>query len=136
MANYRKQRSERKRRLYSAMGKASQRAQAERRMADLPERLAEIAEIEAQNLPRKQGDALGCLQWTDFRTGKIRRWTVKIGDRCDRITLHAPDGRGTGSHGWTWALDHLRGFLAGRKQNEQKKSTRQNNEKTTRTNPD
>ena len=42
------------------MGKASQRAQAERRMVDLPERIREQAEWDAQNLPRKQGDALGC----------------------------------------------------------------------------
>ena len=84
-------------------------------MADLPERLREMAEIELQNLPRKQGDPLGCLQWTDFRTGKVRRWTVRIGDRCDRFTLESPDGRKTDSHGWSWALDHLRGFLVGSK---------------------
>ena len=97
------------------MGLASQRAQRERRMADLPERLRELEEIEAQNLPRKQGDTLGCLQWTDHRTGKVRKWIVRIGDRRDRITLESTDGRKTGSHGWTWMLDHLRGFLAGRK---------------------
>ena len=86
-----------------------------RRDAEMPERIREMEEINAQNLPRKQGDAIGCLQWTDFRTGRVRRWTVKIGDRSDRITLHAPDGRHTESHGWAWALNHLRGFLAGSK---------------------
>ena len=115
MARYQKQRSERKRLKFSAMGKLSQRIQADRRAADLPERIRELAEIDVQNLPRKEGDALGCLQWTDFRTGRVRRWTVRIGDRADRITLHSPDGRKTGSHGWAWALDHLRGFLCGRK---------------------
>ena len=115
MRSFRNQRAERKRLRFSAMGKASQRAQAERRMVDLPERIREQAEWDAQNLPRKQGDALGCLQWTDFRTGRVRRWTVRIGDRVDRITLESPDGRTTGSHGWTWAMDHLRGFLCGRK---------------------
>ena len=78
------------------------------------DRIREIAEIEFENLPRKQGDAIGFLQWTDFRTGKVRRWTVKIGERADQITLHSPDGRSTGSHGWTWALNHLRGYLCGR----------------------
>ena len=97
------------------MGKASQRVQTARRMAYMPERLREMAEWDVQNLPRKNGDALGCLEWRDFRTGKVRRWVVRIGDRADRITLESPDGRQTAAHGWTWAMDHLRGFLAGRK---------------------
>lgn len=29
-------------------------------------------------------------------------------------TMESPNGRKTGSHGWSWALDHLRGLLAGR----------------------
>ena len=81
----------------------------------MPERLREMAEWDVQNLPRKQGDPLGSLQWVDFRTGKVRRWTVRIGARRDQITLHAPDGRSTKSTGWSWALAHLRGFLAGTK---------------------
>lgn len=81
----------------------------------MAERIRELAEIEAQNLPRSRGDALGCLEWRDFRTGKVRRWVVRIGARIDQITLETPDGRKTASHGWTWALDHLRGFLAGTK---------------------
>jgi hypothetical protein len=99
----------------SAMGKASQRIQAAKRELGIAERTREIEEWHVQNLPRKTGDAIGCLQWTEFGTGKVRRWTVRIGDRIDRITLESPDGRKTGSHGWSWALDHLRGFLAGRK---------------------
>ena len=42
--SYRKQRAERKRLRFSAMGKASQRVQSERRMVDLPERIREQAE--------------------------------------------------------------------------------------------
>ena len=99
----------------SAMGKASQRVQQAARMERMADRILELAEYDVWNLPRKQGDALGSLQWTDFRTGKVRRWTVRIGDRIDRITLHFPDGRKTRSSGWTWALNHLRGFLAGTK---------------------
>ena len=86
-----------------------------RRDAEEPARIREMAEIEAINLPHKNGDALGCLQWTDFRSGKVRRWTVRIGDRMDRVTLESPDGRRTGSHGWTWVMDHLRGYLCGRR---------------------
>lgn len=103
--------SERGKRMAAARWKLDR----ERRNAEMPERIREMAEIEAQNLPRQQGDCLGCLQWTDFRTGKVRRWVVRIGDRVDRMTLHSPDGRATRSHGWTWIMDHLRGFLAGRK---------------------
>jgi len=98
------------------MGKKSQAVQSSRRNAEEPARARELAEIEIQNLPRNQGDALGVLQWTDFRTGKVRRWTVRIGDRADRVTLHNPDGRGTGSHGWAWVLNHLRPYLCGRRQ--------------------
>jgi len=115
MKSYRQQRKERNRLRFSAMGKASQRVQAERRIIGIEDRILAMAEIDAQNLPRKQGDAIGSLQWTDFRTGRVRRWTVKIGDRIDRITLHSPDGRKTASHGWSWTMAHLRGFLAGTK---------------------
>ena len=97
------------------MAEARWKLDRERRDAEIPERIRELAEIEAQNLPRKQGDPIGCLQWTDFRSGKVRRWTVRIGNRTDRITLHSPDERSTASHGWTWVMDHLRGYLADRK---------------------
>lgn len=112
MTNYRKQRDERKRLRFSSMGKASQRIQAERKMADLPERLREMAEWDVQNLPRKQGDALGCLQWHDFQTGKVRRWTVRIGNRIDRITVESPGATPSPSHGWTWFLTQLRKHLS------------------------
>lgn len=94
------------------MGIASQKAQAARRLADMPARLRELEEIEIQNLPRRNGDALGCLQWTDFRTGKVRRWVVRIGDRRDRITVEASGGPTSASHGWTWFLTHLRKHLS------------------------
>ena len=112
MTNYRKQRAERKRLRMSAMGKASQRVQQERRM----ERMADHTGIEDEwaviNLPQKQGDALGCLQWTDFRSGKVRRWTIRIGDRIDRITVESPGEKPSSSHGWTWFLTKLRKHLS------------------------
>ena len=97
------------------MGLVSQAKQRAKREAGMPARIRELAEIEIMNLPRKQGDALGSLQWTDFRTGKVRRWIFRIGSRADQVTMHNPDGRGTASHGWTWIMDHLRGHLAGRR---------------------
>jgi len=92
------------------MGIESQRVQAVRRMADVDHRA--LAEIEIVNLPRRTGDALGCLQWTDFRTGRVRRWTVRIGDRSDRITVESPAGKPSPSHGWTWFLTQLRKHLS------------------------
>lgn len=117
MTPLRRNRWQHKRRLASErgrkMGLASQRVQRERRMLDLPDRLRELAEIEIQNLPRKQGDALGCLQWHDFRTGKVTRWVACIGDRRDRVILRSPDGRCSKSHGWAWCLDRIRRVILG-----------------------
>jgi hypothetical protein len=92
------------------MGIASQKAQAARRIA----LLTADDLVDAMAIPRP-GDAVGCLQYHDFRTGRVRRWTVLRGDRLDRVVLRSPDGRKTRSHGWTWIMNHLRGFLAGRK---------------------
>lgn len=111
MPRYRKQLAHRHRLRMSEMGKASQRVQQSKREEGLADRLRELAEIQATNLPRRQGDALGNLQWVDFATGQVRRWTVRIGDRADRITLHSPDGRATESHGWSWTLTKLRKHL-------------------------
>lgn len=106
----------RKRGLYSSaksaqMNKARWDADRERREAEMPDRILELAEIEIQNLPRKQGDILGSLQWTDARSGKVRRWIIRIGDRADRITAEMPHSKATKSHGWAWLLNHLRPHL-------------------------
>jgi hypothetical protein len=74
------------------MAKARWDADRARRKAEMPDRIRELAEIEIQNIPSKRGDALGCLQWTDFRTGKVRRWIFRIGSRSDQVTMHNPDG--------------------------------------------
>lgn len=95
------------------MGRRSQAVQRERREAGMGERLREMAEIAAENLPRREGDAVGCLQWTDFRTGRVRRWVVRIGDRADRLTMETPGGTAGPSHGWAWILDRLRSHLCG-----------------------
>lgn len=97
------------------MAEARWKADRARRDAEMLERIRELAEADAINMPRKRGDSLGSIQWTDFRSGKVRRWIVKIGDRSDRMTFHSTDGRSTASHGWTWFLNHIRGYLAGTK---------------------
>ena len=79
-----------------------------RREAEMPERIRELAMIDAENLPRNQGDMIGALQWLDARTGKSRRWIIRIGDRIDRITIESPGTSATQSHGWTWFFAHLR----------------------------
>jgi hypothetical protein len=83
-----------------------------RREAEMPARIRALAEIEIENLPRHKGDALGCLQWTDFRSGQVRKWVIRIGDRVDRITLESPGKKPTQSRGWTWFLTQLRKHLS------------------------
>lgn len=79
-----------------------------RRDAEAPGRERELAIIEAENLPRREGDAVGVLQWTNLATGQVRRWTLRMGDRADRFTVETADGRATRSHGLTWIFDKLR----------------------------
>lgn len=94
------------------MARARWDAENARREAEGPARLRELAEIEIANLPRRQGDPLGCLQWHDFRSGKVRRWTIRIGDRADRITVESPGTPPSKSHGWTWFMTQLRKHLS------------------------
>lgn len=79
-----------------------------RRIAEAPQRIYQMGLAEAENLPRNQGDMLGSLQWHDARTGRVRRWIVRIGDRADRITIESPGTPATRPHGWTWFFTHLR----------------------------
>jgi hypothetical protein len=74
----------------------------------MPERIAEIRQIEMENLPRSAGDFLGTLQWADARSGKVRRWVVRIGSRADQITVEVPGGKRSNNHGWAWFLSGLR----------------------------
>lgn len=64
--------------------------------------------VAVENLPRTAGDVLGVMQWTCARSGRVRRWVVRIGDRADRITVEAPGEQPTRSHGWAWFLAMLR----------------------------
>lgn len=96
--------SERGRRMANARW-AADRA---RRDAEEPVRLLEMALAEARNLPCREGDAVGILEWTDLREGQKRRWVIRIGDRADRYTAHSPDGRHTPPRGLTWLFNKLR----------------------------
>jgi hypothetical protein len=90
------------------MGKRSQQVQRERRMASItPEFLADLA----ANPPLRKGDALGCIQYHNFRTGKVSRWTVLRGSRVNNYQLRTPDGRTSKPHGLAWILDKLRPIL-------------------------
>jgi hypothetical protein len=79
----------------------------------MPRRVRELAEMDVLNFPGKSGDAVGCLQYHDFSTGKVTRWVVEIGDRADRRVLRAPDGRRSGSAGWAWLLRCVRMVILG-----------------------
>jgi hypothetical protein len=61
--------------------------------------------------PISEGDAIGSLEWRNFRTGKVMRWTVLRGDRVDRVILRHPDGRKTQSHGWDLGDGSFAGVL-------------------------
>jgi len=97
------------------MSRARWAADRAKRDEEEPARVRALAEVEAINLPRKAGDVLGVLQWTDAATGKVRRWRVQRGSRADQVTLAMAGGKPTGSHGWTGVLNQLRGHLCGRK---------------------
>ena len=73
--------------------------------------MRELERIAAVNLPRSRDDILGTLQWTDAGTGKVKKWVVRIGDRSDRVTVEAPGGQATRSHGWTWVFNRLRRWM-------------------------
>lgn len=72
----------------------------------------DLALIRSMNLPRKEGDLLGTLQWTEHSTGKVRRWHIRIGDRADRITFENSHGVTSKSCGWTAFLSKLRRHLS------------------------
>jgi hypothetical protein len=81
----------------------------------MPARIRELAEIEIQNLPRKQGDPVWGIRITNFSTGKVWAWTLRIGKRLNQVTMHSTSGKSSKSVGLTWIMVHLRGYLAGTK---------------------
>lgn len=81
------------------MGKASQRIQQERRLAEMtPEVLMDLA----ANPPYSEGDSLGSLTWHNHRTGRVTKWTVERGPRLNNYRLRSPDGRKSKAHGMAW----------------------------------
>lgn len=108
-AAYYKARSERGRRMAEIRWERDRA----RREALAGEAEKEMAQREAAHPRVKKGMAVGSIEYRDFRTGKIMRWTVLLGDRVDRVMLRAPSGACTRSHGWTWVMDHLRRWLCG-----------------------
>lgn len=89
----------------SALGKRSQAVQRERRMAAIDaEDLAAILTTPVMC----DGTPIGSFQWQDFRTGKIRRWTVLRGNRRNNYRLRTPDGRQSLAHGLAWCLAKVR----------------------------
>lgn len=111
MPRFRKQLLHRNRLRYSAMGKASQRVQRERRIAEItPEFLMDLQ----ANPPLREGDAIGAIEWRNFLTGKVTRWTVLRGDRVNNFKLRSPDGRASKPHGLAWLLGKIRRVILSR----------------------
>ena len=92
----------------SASGKKSQAVQAARRAAAItPEMLMDMLANPAPGA----GDTVGAIQWTDFRAGKVTRWTVLRGNRVNNRQLRTPDGRTSKPHGWSWIMAKLRPII-------------------------
>lgn len=91
------------------LGKRSQQVQRARRAAALAE--------ESGNQPPSPiaGDAIGLLEFRDFRSGRITRWTVCRGNRVNNFTLKTPDGRQSKPHGLAWLLAKVRPILLGKR---------------------
>jgi hypothetical protein len=92
----------------SAMGKASQRVQAARRMAEMtPEILQDLT----ANPHYAEGDSLGSLTWHNHRTGRVTKWIVERGPRLNNYRLRSPDGRKSKPHGMAWMLEKIRAVI-------------------------
>jgi hypothetical protein len=110
VANFTRKLRERNRLKFSAMGKASQRVQAARRLSSVtPEYLAELASA----MPFGKGDPTGAIEIRNFLTGRVLRWTKLRGDRVNQHRLRSPDGRVSKSVSATRIMDRLRKVLAG-----------------------
>ena len=95
--------------------KARWNADRERRDAEASERIREMMIEAIENLPNYEGAPTHIFQIQNLATGKVDRWLMRRGNRIDQVTMESMNGKRTGSHGWTWIMDHLRGFLAGTK---------------------
>lgn len=84
------------------------RNEAVRRKAGEPERMRELEIAESRNLPCSSGDVAGMVQWTNFSTGTVHRWVVRIGDRKGRFTVEPPGGQRSKPHGLSWLFDTMR----------------------------
>lgn len=93
---------------YRAMGKRSQQVRREKRESEItPEFLMDLR----ANPPLESGDPIGCLQYTNFLTGKVTRWTKLRGSRVNNCVFRTPDGRTSKPHGMSWIMEKLRPIL-------------------------
>lgn len=72
-----------------------------------PEMLMEIDSAQ----PFGEGAAIGSIEYRNFLTGAVKRWTVIGGNRRNNYALRTPDGRTSKPHGLTWILAKLRPVL-------------------------
>jgi len=84
------------------MGKASQRVQAERRLADGPR----------EDCRPQEGEAFASVTVHNFQSGDVMRFVLRRGDRSNNFAVSNPSGESSKAHGWAWFLDRLRVRLA------------------------
>ena len=105
MPRFTRQRARAKSLRMAELGRKSQAARAARRMAAIDP--ADLADL-LSTVPMNDGTPLGSLQWHNFRSGKIIRWTVLRGNRVNNYRLRTPDGRSSLAHGLSWLLTKVR----------------------------
>ena len=112
VGSFRSKRREAIRKRMSLMGKRSQEAQRERRMAEMtPEVLREME----MNPSLREGSPLRSIRVYDFITGEVMSWVVERGDRANNYRLRTPDGRVSKPHGMAWILEKVRPVILGKK---------------------
>lgn len=92
------------------MGKRSQAVQRARREAAISD---DDLRLLAADPPLLKGDVIGRIEFQDFRSGTIRRWSVCRGNRTNNYTLRSPDGRESKPHGMSWILERVRKVILG-----------------------
>lgn len=93
------------RKRFSEMGNRSQAVRRAAREAEItPEFLMDLASAQ----PFGHGAAIGSLEYRNFLTGRVTRWTILRGDRINNYQLRSPDGRVSRPHGLAWLLEKVR----------------------------
>jgi hypothetical protein len=108
MPRFTRQRAERNRLRFSAMGRRSQEIRRAKREAEID--AEELAEMRSAQ-PHGPGAPVRSIEIRDFLTGAVMRWTVLQGSRSNNYVLRSPSGKTSKPHGTAWIMAKLRGYF-------------------------